>query len=68
MRERDNFGGGGGRKRVGVEKIEWGALLGHKINSKPSFRPPQCRERTQTYSTCVLGVRLRYRRHGDHVY
>ena len=38
-----------------------------KINSKSTFRPPQSRKGTITYSTCVLGVRLRYRRHGEHV-
>jgi hypothetical protein len=38
-----------------------------KINSKSTFRPPQSRKGTITYSTCVLGVRLRYRRYGKHV-
>ena len=37
------------------------------INSKSTFCPPQSRKDTITYSTCVLGVRLRYRRHGKHV-
>jgi hypothetical protein len=37
-----------------------------KINSKSTFRPPQSRKGTITYSACVLGVRLRYRRHGKH--
>ncbi len=60
--------GGGRQKRVDVEEIEWRSLHLHSINSKPTFRPPQCRERTATYSACVLGVRLRYRHHGDHVY
>jgi len=67
-RERYNFFGGGQQKRVEVEEIEWRSLHLHSINSKPTFRPPQCRERTGTYSACVLGVRLRYRCHGDHVY
>jgi hypothetical protein len=67
-KERDNFGGGGRQKRVAVEEIEWRSLHFHSINSKPTFRPPQYIKRTGTYSTCVLGVRLRYRRHGDHVY
>ena len=61
------FWRGGRQKRVEVEEIEWRSLHLHSINSKPTFRPPQCRERTGTYSTCVLGVRLCYRRHGDHV-
>jgi hypothetical protein len=38
-----------------------------QINSKSIFRPPQSRQGTITDSTCVLGVRLRYRRHGKHV-
>jgi hypothetical protein len=58
---------GGRQKRVEVEEIEWRSLHLHSINSKPTFRPPQYIERTGTYSACVLGVRLRYRRHGDHV-
>ena len=59
---------GGRQKRVEVEEIEWRSLHLHSINSKPTFRPPQYIERTGTYSACVLGVRLRYQRHGDHVY
>ena len=37
------------------------------INSKSTFCPPQSRKGTITYSACVLGVRLRYRRHGKHI-
>ncbi len=37
------------------------------INSKSTFRPPQSRKDTITYSACALGVRLRYQRHGKHV-
>jgi len=38
-----------------------------QINSKSTFRPPQSRKGTITYSACVLlGVRLRYWRHGEH--
>jgi hypothetical protein len=66
--ERDNFRGEGRQKRVAVEEIEWRSLHFHSINSKPTFRPPQYIERTGTYFACVLGVRLHYRRHGDHVY
>ena len=62
------FRGGGRQKRVEVEEIEWRSLHLHSINFKPTFRAPQCRERTGTYSVCVLGVRLHYWRHGDHVY
>jgi hypothetical protein len=69
-RERDNLGGGGWQKRVEVEETEWRSLHLHSINSKPTFRPPQCqcRERTGTYSACVLGARLRYWGHSDYVY
>jgi hypothetical protein len=67
-RERGTILGGGQQKRVEVEAIEWRSLHLHSINSKTTFRPPQCRERTGTYSACVLGVRLRYQRHGDHVF
>jgi hypothetical protein len=38
-----------------------------KINSKSTFCPPQSRKGIITYSACVLGVRLHYRRHGKHV-
>jgi len=38
-----------------------------KIISKSTFRPPQSGKGTITDSTCVLGVRLRYQRHGKHV-
>jgi len=37
-----------------------------KINYKSTFRPPQSGKGTITDSTCVLGVRLRYRSHGKH--
>ncbi len=39
----------------------------HKINSKSTFRTPQSRKGTITYSTCDLGVRLHYWRQGKHV-
>ena len=35
----------------------------HKITSLPNFRAPKSSERTGTYSTCVLGVRLCCQRH-----
>ncbi len=38
-----------------------------KINSKSTFCPSQSRKGTGTYSTCVLGIRLHYRCHGEHV-
>ncbi len=38
-----------------------------KINSKSTFCPSQSRKGTGTYSTCILGIRLRYRCHGAHV-
>ena len=37
------------------------------MNSKSTFRPPQSRRDTITYSACILGVRLLYRCHGKHV-
>jgi hypothetical protein len=37
----------------------------HEIDSRPTFRPPRSRRRTGTYSACVLGVGLRYRRHDE---
>ena len=67
-REGQFFWGGWQQKRVEVEVIEWRSLHLLSINSKPTAQPPQCRERTGTYSVCVLGVRLCYWRHGDHVY
>ena len=44
-----------------------GGIDDQTINSKSTFHPPQSRRGTITYSACVLGVRLRYRRHGEHV-
>ena len=35
-----------------------------KINSKSFFCPSQSRKGTETYSACVLGIRLRYWCHG----
>ena len=43
-----------------------GEIDDQTINSKSTFRPPQSRKGTITYSACVLGVRLHYRRHGEH--
>jgi hypothetical protein len=75
----DNWGGGDKREgqlgwgvepqeRVEVELIEWRSIDLHSINSKSIFHPPQSGKRMGTYSVCVLGVRLRYQRHGKHVY
>ena len=61
------FWGTEGQKRVEVEAIGWRSFHLHSINSKSTFRPPQSRRGTITYSACVLGVRLRYQRHGKHV-
>ncbi len=44
----------GRQKRIEVEEIEWRSLHLHSINSKPTFRPPQCRERTGTNSACRM--------------
>ncbi len=62
------FGGIKPQKRVEVELIEWRSVDLHSINSKSTFRPPQGGKHMVTYSACFLGVRLRYRRHGKHVY
>ncbi len=40
----------------------------HKITSLPYFRTPKSRERTGTYSTCVLSVWLHCQRHGQLVF
>ena len=61
------FRGMEGQKRVDLEAIGWKSLHLHSINSKSIFRTPQSGKRMGTYSACVLGVRLRYRRHGKHV-
>ncbi len=49
-----------------MELIEWRSIDLHSINSKSTFRPPQSSKHTVSYSACILGVRLRYRRHGEH--
>jgi hypothetical protein len=56
------------QKRVKVELIEWRSIDLHLIDSKSTFRPPQSSKRMGTYSACVLGVRLRYQRHGKLVF
>ncbi len=38
-----------------------------KINSKSTFCPSQRRKGTVTYFACVLGIRLRYWCHGEHI-
>jgi hypothetical protein len=67
-KRKGGFGGIEPQKRVEVEVIEWRSVDLHSINSKSTFRPPQGSKHTGTYSACILGVRLRYRRHGKHVY
>ncbi len=62
------FGGVEPQKRVEVELIEWRSIDLHSIDSKSTFCPPQSGKRTGIYSACVLAVRLRYQRHGKHVY
>ena len=37
----------------------------HEIDSEPTFRSPRSGRRTGTYSACVLGAGLRYRRHDE---
>ncbi len=81
MRERHNEIGVGATIEVWRRRERWrrierddddgdddnGEKDNQNINSKSIFRPPQSRKGTITYSACVLGVRLRYRRHGKHV-
>jgi hypothetical protein len=52
------FWGTGGQKRVEVEAIGWRSLHLHSINSKSTSRTPQSGKRMESYSACVLGVRL----------
>jgi hypothetical protein len=61
------FKGTEGQKRVEVEAIGWRSLHLHLINSKLTFRTPQIGKHMGSYSAYVLGARLRYRRHGEHV-
>jgi hypothetical protein len=65
-RER-RFWGTQGQKRVEVEAIGWRSLHLHSTNSKSTFHTPQSGKRMGSYSACVLGVRLCYRRHAEHV-
>ncbi len=60
------FGGIEPQKGVQVELIEWRSINLHSINSKSTFRPTQSGKRMTSYSACILGVRLRYWRHGEH--
>ena len=61
------FRGTEGQKRVEVEAIGWISLHLHSINSKSTFRTPPSGKRMGSYSACVLGVRMRCLRHGEHV-
>ncbi len=54
------------QQRVEVELIEWRSIGLNSIDSKSTIHPPQSGKCMGTYSTCVLGVRLRYRCHGEH--
>ncbi len=71
------------RRRRGESKTIWGDGMTdkgqgggnlvemmelHKIASKSIFRSPQSSKRAGTYSTCILGVRLRYPRHDQLVF
>jgi hypothetical protein len=62
------FGGIEPQKRVEAELIEWRSVDLNSINSKSTFGPPQGNKHMGAYSACILGVRLRYRRHGKNVY
>jgi hypothetical protein len=72
----DNWGSRIGEKTttsLGCEMTEEGHGGGdlvefyelHKIDARLTFRPHRSRRRTGTYSACVLGVELRYRRHDE---
>ena len=81
MRERGDETGVGVTIEVAARRERWrrierddddgddddGEKDDQKINSKSTFRPPQRRKGTITYSACILGVRLCYWRHGKHV-
>jgi hypothetical protein len=81
VRERRDETGVGERIEVWWQRERWwrnkrddddgdndnGEKDNQQINFKSTFHPPQSRKGTITYSTCVLGIRLRYRRHGKHV-
>jgi hypothetical protein len=53
-------------KRVKVELIEWRSIDLHSIDFKSTFCLPQSGKRMGTYSKCILGLRLRYWRRGEH--
>jgi hypothetical protein len=63
-----HFGGVTSQKRVKVVLIEWRSFDLQSIDSKSTFHPPQSGKCTGPYSTCVLGLKLRYWHHGKHVY
>jgi hypothetical protein len=52
--------------RANVELIEWRSIDLHSIDFKSTFHPPQSSKGMAPYSACILGVRLRYWRHGEH--
>ncbi len=60
------FWGTEGQKRVEVEAIGWRSLHLHS-QFQINFCTSQSGKRMGSYSACVLGVRLRYQRHGEHV-
>ncbi len=66
--EREEIWGDRTSDKIKVELIEWRSLDLHSINSKSIFHPPQGSKHMGTYSACILGVRLRYQRHGKHIY
>ena len=54
--------------RGGGDLVETFAFELHEITSLPNFRAPRSSERTGTYSTCVLSVRLPCQRHDQLVF
>jgi hypothetical protein len=60
------FGGQKTSDQAKVELIEWRSIDLHSIDFKSTFHPPQSGKCIAPYSACILGVRLRYWRHGEH--
>ncbi len=60
------MGGVEPQKQIKVELIEWRSIDLCSIDFKSTLCLPQRGKCTGTSSPCLLGVRLRYQRHGEH--